>query len=148
MGMRQEAVRAVDGRADGRGTEKAVCRADGRRDGGCHPSGGRSADGWGDGGGRPLGDRLHGRPPAGRSQGRTPIETAASIRRAVELVDGCLGKTAVRRAVGYADGERTTRRTGRQTSTSRNGHLQHREYKTPPSARRSGFYPGVKLMKF
>ena len=82
---------------------------------------------------------------------RSPVGTVASVRRAVGLADGRPGKIAVRRAVGYADGQadgqQTARRTGEQTSTGQNGHLQHREYKTPPSAERSGFYPGVKLTK-
>ena len=33
------------------------------------------------------------------------------------------------------------------SSTGRNGHLQHRDPKPPPSIGRSGFYPGVKLTK-
>ena len=77
--------------------------------------------------------------------------TAASVRYAVGLADGHLGKTAVRQAVGYADGQadsqQTARRTSGHTSTGPNGHLQHRDPKPPPSARHSGFYPGVKLTK-
>ena len=92
---------------------------------------------------------------AGQSQGRTlgwtPVGTAASVRCAVGLADGRPGKTAVRRAVGYAngrvDGLQTARRTGEHTSTGRNGHLHHQDPKPPPSAGRSGFYPGVKLTK-
>ena len=61
--------------------------------------------------------------------------------------DGRGTEEAVCRAVGPVDGQRTARRTGGQTSTGRNGHLQHREYKTPPSAGRSSFYPRVKLTK-
>ena len=119
----------ADDRADGRGTEEAIRRAVGLADG---------RSGW------------PGR-TAKQLQGRTPVGTAASVRRAVGLADGCPGKTVVRRAVGYADGwadgQRTTRRTGGYTSTSRNGHLQHRDPKPPPSAGRLGFYPGVKLTK-
>ena len=162
-GMRQEAVRTVDGRADGWGTEEAVCRAVGQVDGQRTADGTKatvrravdSADGRGDGGGHPLRNRLRGWPPGGRWQGQTlgqtPVGTAASIRRAVGLADSHLGKTAVCRAIGYADrradSQRTARRMGRQTSTGRNGHLQHREYKTPPSAENSSFYPRVKLTK-
>ena len=113
------------------GTEATVYRAVG------------SADSWGDGGGRSIGGLVCGRPLAAQSQGRTPVGTTASVRRAVGLADGRLEKIVVRRA----DGQRTARRPGGQTSTGRNGHLQHREYKTFPSAGRSGFYPGVKLMK-
>ena len=128
-GMRLEAVRAVDGLADSRETEEAVGHAVGIADGE---------------GGRPR-RRLIRRP------GRTPVGTAASVRRAVVLVNGRLGNTTVRQAVGYADGRadglRTATRTGGHTSTGRNGHPQHRETKPPPSAGRSGFYLGVKLTK-
>ena len=105
---------------------------------------------------RPAGRR---RPSVGRLQGRTlgrtPVRRAAFVRRAVGLANGHPGKTAVRRVVGYADGgangqhtaRRTARQTGGQTSTGWNNYLQHREYKTPPSAGRSGFYSEVKLTK-
>ena len=97
--------------------------------------------------------RLGGQPgwTAERSQGqslrRTPIGTAASVHRVVGLADGRPGKTAVHWAVSYADGQQMARRTGGHTSTSRNGHLQHQDPKPPPSAGRSGFYPGVKMTK-
>ena len=96
-----------------------------------------------------------GRATAGRSQGQTPrwtpVGTAASVRRAVELADGRPGNTAVRQAVGYADGradgQRMATRTGRHISTDRNGHPQHQDLKPPPSVGRSGFYSGVKFTK-
>ena len=83
------------------------------------------------------------------------MRTAGADCRAVARVDagadGRLGKTAVRQAVGYADGpadgQRTARRMGGHTSTGRNGHLQHRDPKPPLSAGRSSFYLGVKLTK-
>ena len=135
--MRLEAVRAMDGLADGcvdsQGTEEAVRHADSER----------TARGT------PIADD-RGERPRRRLCGQ-PGRTAASVRRAIGLADGRSGNTAVRQVVSYADGQadghRTVRRTGEHTSTSRNGHLQHRDPKPPPSAGRSGSYPGVKFTK-
>ena len=95
-GMRLEAVRAVDdladGRANGRGMEEVVRRAVGPADSRGTPV----ADGWG---GRP---RRTARRTARRLQGRTSVGTAAYVRRAVGLADGCPGNTAVREADGRA----------------------------------------------
>ena len=132
-GMRLEAVRAVDGLADGRGMEEAVPRGVGLADSRGTPVADGQGGRPGDGGGRLLCDQP-GRQPGDACSGRRGW-TVGADGRADDSSDGQGGRPGDRRAVVKAD----ARRDGRLCpACGRVGGRPPGKHSCPP-----GFYPRV-----